>query len=110
MSNSAEQLLYRALTLLEQEKLDEAITELEEAIEVASYSRREVELIRAHTLLGELLASTGELADAKEHFQEAMLAAETFTGDRSNIDEEIDVCREGLEQLRLMQDEDTPEV
>lgn len=99
MSNTAEQLLFKALTLLETEKLDEATVLLREAIEVATYARRELELIRAHTLLGEVLAAGDDAPGALENFEEALVVAATFAGDPASIHDEVSACREAIAVL-----------
>lgn len=100
MTHTAEQLLYSALTLLDEEKVEEAVTVLEEAAQVATFSRRELDLIRAHTLLGQILEAAEDVEAALEHFDEALLAGTTYSGDQSEIEEELTACRASIQRLR----------
>lgn len=99
MSNSADQLIYRAVQLLDENRIEQAIDKLHEAITVAEVANHPLELVRAHTILGELLAQIGENDLAIEEFRGVVTAAERFTGDVTLVDEEVASANKWLADL-----------
>jgi tetratricopeptide (TPR) repeat protein len=95
VSNSAEQLIYQASLLIEEGELEEACVALEEAIQLAEIvPERKLELIRARTLLGELLLHIGEREKALELFQAVLSGTEGL--DLAEVELEVRVAREEL--------------
>jgi hypothetical protein len=100
MSNSAEQLIYKAMMLVEQENDPEsALDVLTEAINLATVANRQLELIRAKTILGELLVQIEQPGEAVKEFRDVVKAAETFSDDRDLIDQEVASAKEWLTKL-----------
>lgn len=98
--NSAEQLLYHAATLLEEEQdVEGAIDALEQAIELCQVADHPLELIRARTMMGELLAQADAPDIAADQFREVVRLAEAYQGAPTDVDEELASAREWLAEF-----------
>ncbi|MEO8033146.1 MAG: hypothetical protein ABI837_01855 [Acidobacteriota bacterium] len=93
-TNSAELLIYKAATLLEEDD-DVAGAELalREAIALSEISNRHVERIQATTFLGELLIQTEREEEARQRFQEVLALAPLFEGDPELIEDAVIAAR-----------------
>ncbi|HEX7705672.1 MAG TPA: tetratricopeptide repeat protein [Thermoanaerobaculia bacterium] len=95
MSNSAEQLIYQASLLIDEGELEKACEALEEAIQLSEITPdRKLELVRARTLLGELLLHIGENEKALDLFEAVLAGSEGL--DPADIELEVRVAREQL--------------
>jgi tetratricopeptide (TPR) repeat protein len=95
VSNSAEQLIYQASLLIDEGELEQACVALEEAIQLAEIvPDRKLELIRAQTLLGELLLHIGENEKALELFRAVLAGTEGL--DPAEVELEVRLAREEL--------------
>ena len=100
MANSAEQLIYQAAVLLEEDLDSEgALSALAEAINVAGLSHRTLELIRAKTFRGELLCSWIAIRRQSSISGDVVALADLFEGDPELVAPEADACRAWLERL-----------
>lgn len=98
-TNSAQQLIYRAATLLEEEDYDGALELLDDAIELATTARRPVELIQARSLRGEILLNAEREGEAAEEFKTVLGLSESDDVDSGAIQEEVSTARHWLEEL-----------
>lgn len=98
MTNSAEQLIFHAATLLEEGNPAGAIETLHEAIELSSIVSRRLELLRAKFMLAEILTETGKTEEAVEQYEDVILLGEDFP-EPELVDEEIAASRTRLETL-----------
>lgn len=105
MMNSAAQLIYQAMTILEESgDAERALHLLAEAAEVARVSRRQIELVRARTLTGELLLDLDRLDEARLAFDDVVVVGQVMDPDL--VGEEVKSARA---HLALMDGADTPE-
>lgn len=92
MTNSAEQLIYHALSIMEADgDAEHALQVLAEASEVARMARRQVELVRARTLSGELLLELGRFDEARLAFDDVIAVGQVL--DPTLVGEEVDSAR-----------------
>lgn len=88
--NSADQLIYRAAMLLEEEgDVDGAIGVLNEAIALSETARYDLQLLRARTVLGELFVALGRTDEARRECEQVIAIGARYTGARELIDEEV---------------------
>jgi hypothetical protein len=100
MTNSAEQLLFRAATLLEESQdVEGALDLLHEALVLTQIAGRPLELIRVKTLLGDLLTQIEQPAEALKEFRDVVRLASEYTGEAADVDEELSAAREWIERL-----------
>lgn len=98
--NSAEQLLFQAATILEEEgDVEAAIDAIEQAIEICRIAEHPLALIRAHTMMGELLAQASAADIAADQFREVVRLSESYAGPASDIDEELAAARGWLAEF-----------
>lgn len=99
MTHSAQQLIHRALELLEQEDdLSGAESLLRDAIDLSLVATRTTELVRAHALLGEILLNTGREAEARSEFENVLALARAGLSP-AEISEEVDAATHWLREL-----------
>lgn len=97
MSNSAEQLIYKAALLLDESGDVEAAEEaLRDAIGVAEVSERPLELIQAKTLLGELLLHLEREDEALVLFEDVLEHAQHPSIGGDVVELELRTAREHL--------------
>lgn len=95
--NSAELLLYKAaLQIEETDDFKGAEKTLREAVSVAEVAGYTLELIRAKTLLGELLSHEGREEDARYEFMDVLQIAKRSGIPQEQIAEELETAHEGL--------------
>lgn len=100
MSNSADQLIYKAAQLLDENgNADEAIVVLREAIALAEVAQHHLELLRAHVFLGELLYEMERYEEAKSELQKVLTVAERFEGRAELVDEEVATAKDLLSSI-----------
>lgn len=98
--NSADQLLYSASLLLEEEGDTEgAMDALHEAITLAEVAKYPLQLLRARMFLGELLLELGRDDEACAEFDAVLRLAPAFADDPGAVDQEIAAAKEHLAQL-----------
>jgi tetratricopeptide (TPR) repeat protein len=106
--NSADQLLYNASLLLEDEgDIEGAMDAIHEAIALAEVAKYPLQLLRARMFLGELLLELGRDDEARAEFEEVLRLAPQFADDPDAVDQEVAVAGEHL--ARLESDNATPE-
>jgi tetratricopeptide (TPR) repeat protein len=100
MTNSADQLIYKAAMLLEeQQDVEGALEALHDALVLAQIANHPVQLIRAKTVLGELLVQIDQPGEAIKEFRDIVRIAEAFDGDQAEISEEVESARDWLKKL-----------
>ena len=100
MTNSADQLIYRAATLLdEQDDAEGAMALLREAIDLSETAGYQLQEIRARTFLGELLMDQGRNDEAAEEFESLLHVAEDYRGAIAEIEDEVASAKERLASL-----------
>jgi hypothetical protein len=98
--NSADQLIYKAVTLLqEHEDVEGALDALHEAMLLSKVAGHTLQLIRAKMLLGELLEAIDQPLEAVQEFRDVVSLAETFDGESELVDQELAVAKERLASL-----------
>lgn len=98
-TNSAQQLIYQAALLLEDEDYDEALKLLQDAIELATTADRKIELIQAKSLLGEILLNVEREGEAAEEFKQVLELSSSDEIDPDQVREEVDTAHHWLEEL-----------
>lgn len=98
-TNSAQQLIYRAALLLEDEDFDQALTLLHDAIDLATTADRKIELIQARSLLGEILLNVERQGEAAEEFKTVLDLSASDEVDADQVREEVDTAHHWLEEL-----------
>lgn len=98
MTHSAQQLLHRALELLEEDDLDGAESLVREAIDLSLVATRTTELVRAHALLGEILLNTGREEEARGEFENVLALARTGVPE-AEISEEVEAATHWLREI-----------
>jgi hypothetical protein len=94
MSNSAEQLIYKAALLLDEgEDVAGAEAALREAVALSEIANHHVERLQATTFLGELLMQTEREEEAFERFREVLALAPLFEGDPALIADAVHAAR-----------------
>jgi len=98
--NSADQLLYNASLLLEEEgDSDGAIETLREAIALAEIAPYPLQLLRARLFLGELLLELDREEEASLELREVLALAPQFADDPTAVDLEVAAATEHLARL-----------
>ncbi len=98
MGNSADQLIYQAVMLLEDEgDLDGAITALDDAIGLAGIAGFKLQELRARLLLGEVLLQLERHEEAREHFAKVVILAANFESEGESVDVELRTASQLLE-------------
>jgi len=98
--NSADQLIFKAANLLEeQEDVEGALEALHEAVLLSQLAGHTLQLIRAKTFLGELLAGIDQPHESVKEFRDVVRLAESFTEDATLVDEELAAARKWLAGL-----------
>lgn len=98
-TNSAQQLIYQAALLVENEDFDQALTLLEDAIDLATIADRKIELIQARSLLGEILLNVEREGEAAEEFKIVLDLSASDDVDPDQVREEVDTAHHWLEKL-----------
>ncbi|HUF18983.1 MAG TPA: hypothetical protein VMS12_13140 [Thermoanaerobaculia bacterium] len=98
-TNSAQQLIYQAALLLEAEEFDQAVSVLEDAIDLATTADRKVELIQARSLMGEILLNIEREGDAAEEFKSVLDLSDSDDVDSDQVREEVATAHHWLEEL-----------
>ena len=98
-TNSAQQLIYRAAMLVEEENFEEALALLGDAIELSTTARRPVELIQARSLRGEILLNAEREDEAAEEFKAVLGLSDADDVDAGQVQEEVATARHWLEEL-----------
>ena len=97
-TNSAEQLIYEAARLLEEEgDAEAAIAALQEAADLAVVARRQIELVRARTMQGELLLELGRDEEARGAFEDVIAVGSVL--DPEVAGEEVASARQHLAMI-----------
>ncbi len=100
MINSADQLIFKAANLLEDEEdVEGALEALHEAVLLSQVAGHTLQLIRAKTFLGELLAGIDQPQEAVKEFRDVVRLAESFTEDPTQVDEELASAKKWLAEL-----------
>lgn len=100
MTNSADQLIYRAAQLLDENgNAEEAMVVLREAIALAEVAQHHLELLRGHMFLGELLFDLERLDEAKSELQKVLTVSAQFADQPELVDEEVATAKDLLAQL-----------
>jgi hypothetical protein len=97
--NTANQLLYRAALLLEDEDVEGALEVLHEALVLTQIAGQAVELIRTKTFLGELLVSIDQPGEGLKEFRDVVRLAEAYRGDPADVDVEAVSARDWITRL-----------
>jgi tetratricopeptide (TPR) repeat protein len=93
-SNTAQQLMYHAATLIEADDLAGAEAALRDAASVARIAGRTVELIQAKGFLGELLLNAGRTEEALEELEDVLELAREDDVDPVLVEGEVRLARE----------------
>jgi tetratricopeptide (TPR) repeat protein len=100
MPNSADQLIYKAAQLLDENgNAEEAIVVLREAIALSEVAQHQLQLLRARVFLGELLFEMERHEEARPELEQVLRIAANFGEDPDLIDEEVATARSLLSQL-----------
>jgi tetratricopeptide (TPR) repeat protein len=98
-TNSAQQLIYQAALLIEEEQFDQALALLNDAIDLATTASRTIELIQARSLLGEILLNIEREGEAAEEFKAVLELSASDDIDSDQVREEVETAHHWLEEL-----------
>ena len=100
MSNSADQLIYKAALQLDEEQ-DPVAAEatLRDAIELCEVAGHPLQLIRARTFLAELLIQLQRPDEAIPQLQNVLILGAGFQDDPDLIDQEVASAKRWLDEL-----------
>jgi tetratricopeptide (TPR) repeat protein len=109
MTNSAQQLIYKAALILDDNGDTEAAeATLREAINLSEIAGRPVEHIQATIFLGELLMACERSEEALLLFEEALALNRNFTGDPDLVKNEIETANDYLRKAQDEKSEHSP--
>lgn len=93
-TNTAQQLMYRAAVLLDEQDFPGAEEALRDAVNVATIAGRDLELVQAKGFLGELLLGLDRAEEALEQFEDILEIARNTEIDLEEIQPELRLARE----------------